>query len=237
MPRKPNRRDTQPYVPAGNGDESGEYRGYTSGDTYRPGYKPRGGGQGQVVPKGKGQPPRQKPSKEEPTKESVIQTPPKEDDIKPQVPNKGENYKSVNDYVSSKEHSTYNKKQKEFIGNFTKDCDDTCNQLIAKAQKETGVFYRIGSGSCSFGYDWISGDRSDYTVRINKESLTDSAKDDDYGMGSVFYHENGHLIDGTLRRGYYSSNFRSSKYKMTLSDMIRQELEEKGMRKRMGEED
>jgi len=30
MPKKPNRTDLQNYVPAGNGDESGEYREGTS---------------------------------------------------------------------------------------------------------------------------------------------------------------------------------------------------------------
>lgn len=210
MPQKPNRSgQLQNYVPAGNGDASGEYGDNESGSNIH--FK--------VF---------KRPDDATPVKSNEI---------------KQEDYDSAVDYLdkSLRDYDEYMKDHRDQIGYFSRHDYDDYKELyqsdrvkeresiikMANAYKkaaENGKPYWIvnngGFSSKQYYFNRADGQKgiviSPYTFNPYKESY-----------GSVWFHENGHLLDNTYENGKknWSVDYVSKKYNDTLQNVLNEEFD------------
>lgn len=240
MPSKPNRQgNLQPYVPAGNGEESGEYREH--------GY---GGGSGSTTTTTttkKVAPPSVKPSSEKPvqTKEQTEQesgVSVKQTDDKPKKI-LGEGKEKLENYL--KTQKKLKKENFDIISNAIKGADEDCCDLLAKTlEKHEFITENVGSNKSSYFRPSANG--VFLSNQPNNKSRTEEA----------FFHEFGHAIDwnndlaGEVERQTYfygvrkvkkpsSETYVSKEHGKTLQEMIKEEFKSadiKGLAKRYQEE-
>ncbi|NCA96320.1 MAG: hypothetical protein EOM74_05000, partial [Methanomicrobia archaeon] len=181
MPTKPNSAgEQQDYVPAGNGDPSGEYADDAGANVHFHVFK--------------------KPADQSAVKGVIAEGKAKEQQhglqvsaekvTKPETPKK-----SIDDYLKS--HPVENKNLEKFVKeSFDSGSEESKGFLLKGFAKGNVKFERAKSGSsrCVVHYNQFIGEKSDPVLML----ATNEEKGDNsgfYAKGSVFYHESTHAID------------------------------------------
>lgn len=219
MPTKLNKAQRQqPYVPAGHGDESGEYR-----DNFYGGNKP------EEYSEKPNQPINIKPVAEKPTekKPEDIGVQVEANDNPPEKPNQssGQGVKKLQNALTNNliGHQTSNRlspNQKQVLTTL-EGADDNISEVVANYIDKNNPTIKIGKNlSSQYCYSTYFGTK---TLQLGSSALGEHSI---YAKGSTFFHEFGHAIDRTYENNeYWSSNYVSSKYGKTLQQMVNEELE------------
>lgn len=206
----------QPYVPAGNGDESGEYRDNSYGG-FNNGYSLKSK-------------PKSSPKELGIEIESKLEGKKDISQIKPSYDGQGN--KLLQDELAARMGKSKNLKD---VLESVSDADDELSGIIGdyyKANKD--VTLKFGK-NLSSKYEIIQ--KRHYweaTWQIDRQVLVGQGfftQQDSYSKGGVFFHESGHALDDTFigengNRDNWSCSFVSSKYGKTMKDMIREEIKE-----------
>lgn len=218
MPTKNNRAgQQQPYVPSGNGDESGEYRDNAYG--------------GESL------------DKEQP---SSIKTQPKDKPLGVKVEAKEDSKKDISTIKSSYDgkgrqnladelsRRMGRSSNKQFVLDQIKDADDEYSGIIAdyyKANEDVSLKFGKNLNShyqVKVSSNWYTGTTSvDRSVFVGQGVFYQGEY---YSKGGVFFHESGHALDDTFvkdgHRGNWSYDFISEKHGVPLREMIYKEIKE-----------
>ena len=219
----------QPYVPPGNGDESGEYRDNGFGGFHG------GSISSKVESKKQDKPELQPESKKE---KPALGVEVKDDSGKqPEVQSikstyNGQGNKILLDEISARMKRSSNLK---FMMDYLKDADDEYSGIIGDFYKENPqLSLKIGKNVRSA---YIKQTRFSY---FGGESQTTESVcigqgvfygEDSYSKGGVFFHESGHALDSSFvdkngHRGDWSVDYVSEKYGKSMSQMIQEELKQ-----------
>lgn len=199
MPTKRNHAgNQQPYIPAGNGDPSGEYGDNATGGNVHIRIERKDPIE-QVEPKGSET---AKPKETEQAKKTS-----------------GQAYVGIADYLNR--HSNFTSPAKTRIAEIMKGVDDRYNSILNNALNSNNYDIKMTYGKASY---YSAGWRK---LQCSSNDFTDNAERA-YVKGGVFYHENGHLIDYSKATDRFnprplSTTFISEKYQMSLGDMVREE--------------
>ena len=217
MPTKYNRAgQQQPYVPAGNGDESGEYRdnaygGNSTEQKTTPSF-----------PKQESKPLGVKVETTDGSKKDIST-------IKSSYEGKGN--QNLQEELKRRMGKSSNYKN---VVDQIKDANDEYSGIIADYYKANeDVQLKFGKNLSSryqikITRNWYSDTTNiDKTVSVGQGIFTDT---DYYSKGGVFFHESGHALDNTFEKGNVNSNwscdYKSEKYGVALKDMINKEIRE-----------
>lgn len=147
-----------------------------------------------------------------PIKVDIKQEPPKNDKPKDIVKNKQDNAEYV------KNNSTIKGKTLKTLNEIINKADDECVDLLNKAYSKQKYSFSIGSGVYRSYYKQLKCDKSDFV-----ENGRGFGK-----VGSVWFHENGHLLDNSYSENYKewaSTSFKDEKGN-TLYDYLQEELKD-----------
>lgn len=147
-----------------------------------------------------------------PIKVDIKQEPPKNDKPKDIVKNKQDNAEYV------KNNSTIKGKTLKTLNEIINKADDECVDLLNKAYSKQKYSFSIGSGVYQPFYKQLKCDKTDFI-----EDGRGFGK-----VGSVWFHENGHLLDNSYSdsgREWASTSFKDEKGN-TLYDYLQEELKD-----------
>ena len=197
----------QPYVPAGNGDESGEYADMIHGSNkhYTNPDKELG-----VSLTNKGEKP-------------TIET------IKSKYDGKGKEV--LTNYLKNVLPNSANSKY--LISTFENADDEYSGVLGDFLQANPQIEIKLGKNiNSKYHYEYkmnrYTGETFDYkwSIRCGKGIID---RDNHYSVGGVFFHETGHALDDSYvddlgHKGHWSCDYISDKYGVPLKDMIHEEI-------------
>ena len=214
MPTKPNRSGQQQnYIPAGNGDASGEYGDNATGSNIH--FK--------VF---------KKPEDKTPLKSNEI----KQEDYDSAVDYLDKSLRDYDDFRKTNKEvklgyhvsHDYDKIKQLYSNAVIKEKASVVKIANAyKKQAEKGKpYWVINDAFGSNGAYYFSKTKADEGQKgiVINPSTFDSLSSN---YGSTWFHENGHLLDNTFNdgEGNYSSDYVSKKYNKTLKDMLNEEFE------------
>ena len=199
----------QPYVPAGNGDESGEYADNLTGSNIH--YN-------------------------SPTKEPGIALTNKGD--KPTIETIKSKYdgKGKEKLVDFLQRTLPKSANTRYVIDSLRNADDELSGVLGDFLTENlKIDIKIGKKlnsqyMTSFKYNRLTGEKFDfeYSVRMGQGILNQSEY---YSEGGVFFHEVGHALDDSYiddlgHKGHWSCDYISEKYGKALKDMINEEIKQ-----------
>lgn len=213
MPTKPNRAGNQQnYVPAGNGDASGEYGDNATGSNIH------------FVNFKKPDEVKQQESDKQETKNIGVKIKnegkeqPDISTIKPQYNGKGQEL--LADVLSNK--LPKGKNVKILLQNIS-EADDEYSGIIADFYKANpAVKLKLGANLRSY----YASSRFENEIQVGQGMFKDS---DNYSKGGIFFHESGHALDDTYidelgHKGHWSSEYISKKYGKSINEHIYTEI-------------
>lgn len=212
MPTKRNKAgNMQNYVPAGNGEPSGEYGDNVSGSNrnFQSFAKPQ--------------------ATQTSTKTSVVTPkavePPKAPAIDSNV--HAENRKSIIDFINTNKNAGFSKGLVKEIDSQLEKGDPTCVDILKKSissvYERKNFEYGITENSQLVTYSTRDGVVTKFRINLNKEVLKEQTEFDVYETGGVFFHEHGHLIDSNGDVGKDLSVTRKLSSGKTLSETVIEE--------------
>ena len=167
----------QPYVPAGNGDASGEYADNAYGNVH---YK-ASGEEGKSGSSGTGIIITEKPKPQKPTPEKPLEKPVENGGNNTQK-NSGQHAEKISMYILS--HSNMSKKSLELVKADIDTGTEEAQEKLNTALQKHNYSFKMGKSSC-----YMSGGQG--SMVLASKSLKSLSRN----PGETFWHENGHLID------------------------------------------